>query len=444
LLSDQFGSVLDHQNISHPKIGAFEVSKAAGELSFDRPTAAYVHIPFCRRRCFYCDFPISVVGDKPPLSRQSGQSEAGFGTIAEYVDLLCQEIRTTPVMSRSLATVFLGGGTPSLLTVPQLEQILETIDRRFGIDASAEISMEIDPDTVDLDRLRGYRSAGINRISLGAQAFQTELLTACGRTHTPEDIYAAVEAIHQVGVTNFSLDLISGLPHLTVDRWQDSLRQAIDLHPTHLSVYDLTVEPGTAFDRWYTPGADPLPSDETTAQMYRIAQDILTQAGYQHYEISNYARSGYACQHNCVYWENRSYYGFGMAAASYTNGQRFTRPRKRREYYQWVQTLVEQNGAIDCPIVSQDERLLDTLMVGLRLAEGLSINGLIRQFGEAIVSQVLDCLKPYQRQGWVILKGDRSCPQRLRLTDPEGFLFSNVVLTSLFERFSPQDAEPSV
>jgi coproporphyrinogen III oxidase-like Fe-S oxidoreductase len=168
LLSDQFGSVLDHQNISHPKIGAFEVSKAAGELSFDRPTAAYVHIPFCRRRCFYCDFPISVVGDKPPLSRQSGQSEAGFGTIAEYVDLLCQEIRTTPVMSRSLATVFLGGGTPSLLTVPQLEQILETIDRRFGIDASAEISMEIDPDTVDLDRLRGYRSAGINRISLGA------------------------------------------------------------------------------------------------------------------------------------------------------------------------------------------------------------------------------------------------------------------------------------
>ncbi|WP_416668232.1 radical SAM family heme chaperone HemW [Egbenema bharatensis] len=416
-----------------------EANQPGDALSFDRPTAAYIHIPFCRRRCFYCDFPISVVGDKPPRSRQVGQSDTGFGTIAEYVDLLCQEIHTTPVLSRSLATVFLGGGTPSLLTVSQLEQILETVDQRFGIDASAELSMEIDPDTVDLDRLRGYRAAGINRLSLGVQAFQPELLIACGRTHTPADIYAAVEAIHRVGVTNFSLDLISGLPHLTLDHWQDSLSQAIDLNPTHLSVYDLTVEPGTAFDRWYTPGADPLPSDEATAQMYRIAQKTLTQAGYHHYEISNYARSGYACQHNCIYWENRSYYGFGMAAASYTNGQRFTRPRKRREYYQWIQTLVKQNGTIDCPIVSQNERLLDTLMLGLRLAAGLSVPGLIAQFGEAIVSQVLDCLQPYQRQGWVVLEGEQS--QRLHLTDPEGFLFSNVVLTSLFERFAAQDAE---
>ncbi|PSB65678.1 coproporphyrinogen III oxidase, partial [filamentous cyanobacterium CCP1] len=366
---------------------------------FDRPGAAYVHVPFCRRRCFYCDFPISVVGDNPPLTRQGPESAQGFGTIAEYVEILCQEINATPVLSRSLETVFFGGGTPSLLTVQQLDQILNTIDRRFSIAPTAEISMEIDPDTVELDRLKGYQAAGINRISLGVQAFQPELLTACGRTHTVADIYAAVEKLHQLDFANFSLDLISGLPHLTLDRWQDSLEQAIHLNPTHLSVYDLTIEPGTAFDRWYTPGTLPLPSDEATAQMYRIAQQTLTQADYEHYEISNYARSGYQCRHNRVYWENRSYYGFGMAAASYTNGQRFTRPRKRRDYYQWVQTLIEQHGAIDCVSVSLNDRLLDTLMLGLRLADGLSVGNLTEQFGEMVLSQIFACLQDYQQLG---------------------------------------------
>jgi putative oxygen-independent coproporphyrinogen III oxidase len=422
------------------------------DASFDRPTAAYVHIPFCRRRCFYCDFPISVVGDQPPLSRQS-EGNQGFGTIAEYINILCQEIYTTPVLNRSpdaspdasLETVFFGGGTPSLLTVGQLAQVLEAIDQRFGIAATAEISMEIDPDTVDLDRLKGYYSAGVNRVSLGAQAFQEELLAACGRTHTPEEIYIAVEKIHQVGLTNFSLDLISGLPHLTVEYWQDSLEQAIHLAPTHLSVYDLTIEPGTSFDRWYTPGTFPLPTDEATAQMYRIAQQTLTQAGYEHYEISNYARSGYRCRHNRVYWENRSYYGFGMAAASYTNGQRFTRPRKRREYYDWVQALQGKEGAIDCPVVTVSERLLDTLMLGLRLADGLAVQNLLKQVGETTLLQILDCLEPYQQQGLVRYldefgkswKGRSQFPHRIRLTDPEGFLFSNVVLTALFEQLSP-------
>lgn len=435
MLCDKFYSVFYNQEIENS--------------CFDRPAAAYVHIPFCRRRCFYCDFPISVVGDNPPLSRQGSESAQGFGTIAEYVEILCQEINATPVLSRSLETVFFGGGTPSLLTVQQLDQILNTIDRRFSIAPTAEISMEIDPDTVDLDRLKGYQAAGINRISLGAQAFQPELLTACGRTHTVADIYAAVEKLHQLDFANFSLDLISGLPHLTIDHWQDSLEQAIHLNPTHLSVYDLTIEPGTAFDRWYTPGTLPLPSDEATAQMYRIAQQTFTQAGYEHYEISNYARSGYQCRHNRVYWENRSYYGFGMAAASYTNGQRFTRPRKRRDYYQWVQTLIEQRGAIDCVPVSLNDRLLDTLMLGLRLADGLSVGNLTEQFGETVLSQIFACLQDYQQLGWVMyLDGsatkreflERSHPpHRIRLTDPEGFLFSNVVLTALFEQLSVTD-----
>lgn len=391
------------------------------------PTAAYIHIPFCRRRCYYCDFPISVVGDRPPV-------QDSFGTIAEYVEILCQEIeaaarwRSKP--DQPLSTVFFGGGTPSLLTVPQLDQILAQLDRQFGIAVGAELSMEIDPDTFDRQRLTGYKSAGINRVSLGVQAFQTELLVASGRTHTGPDVATAVDLIHQVGLTNFSLDLISGLPHQTETDWLASLKAAVALAPTHLSVYDLTVEPGTAFDRWYQAGVSPLPSEASTAQMYRTAQHVLTQAGYQHYEVSNYARPGYQCRHNRVYWQNLPYYGFGMGAASYVNQQRFTRPRKRRDYYLWVQAF-GATGQIDCAPTPPEEALLDTLMLGLRLAEGLDLQVLTAQFGEAAVQQIQTCLEPYRAKGWI-----EPGAARLRLSDPEGFLFSNVMLSELFKQLT--------
>jgi putative oxygen-independent coproporphyrinogen III oxidase len=384
------------------------------------PTAAYIHIPFCRRRCFYCDFPISVVGDRPP------QSES-FGTIAEYIEVLCQEIETAQA-DLPLTTIFFGGGTPSLLSVEQLAKIIETLDRHFTLAPDAEISMEIDPGTFDRTHLQGYRSAGINRVSLGVQSFYLDILQACGRTHTPDDIDAAVEIIHQVELRNFSLDLISGLPHLTLERWQESLDKAIALSPAHLSIYDLTVEPGTSFHRWYEPGAAPLPTDEMTAQMYRSAQKELTAAGYEHYEISNYGRSGFQCRHNRVYWENRPYYGFGMAAASYVGGQRFVRPRKRREYFEWVQS----GGMIDCAIASSEERLLDTLMLGLRLADGLDGETLRSEFGDSAVEKILKTLEPYEKMGWVATEDFPT--KRIKLTDPEGFLFSNVLLSTLFEK----------
>jgi oxygen-independent coproporphyrinogen-3 oxidase len=234
--------------------------------------------------------------------------------------------------------------------------------------------------------------------------------------------------LHQVNLTNFSLDLISGLPHQTLEMWSASLQRAIDLTPPHLSIYDLTVEPGTTFDRWYTPGCSPLPTDEMTAQFYRLTQQTLTQAGYRHYEISNYARLGYECRHNCVYWNNQSYYGFGMGAASYVNGQRFTRPRKRGDYFQWV----EAGQPLDCAIAASADVWLDTLMVGLRLAQGLSLAQLTNQFGAQQVKKLLHCLEPYQQKGWLQID---EAEQKLRLTDPEGFLFSNIVLATVFECF---------
>ncbi|GAP94476.1 radical SAM family heme chaperone HemW [Leptolyngbya sp. NIES-2104] len=385
-------------------------------MEFNIPSSAYVHIPFCRRRCFYCDFPISVVGDQ-----RNGNNS---GTIIQYVEKLCEEIEQTNRFGEPLRTVFFGGGTPSLLSVSQFQQILETLDRQFEILPSAEISMEIDPGTFDLSQIKGFKSAGANRISLGVQAFQSEILKACGRTHTVEEIYSSIDLLHQAGIENFSLDLISGLPHQTIEIWQQSLEKAIALSPTHLSIYDLTIEPQTPFGKQLKPGEKPLPSDELTADLYRIAQRTLTGAGYEHYEISNYAKSGYQCQHNRVYWENQSFYGFGMGATSYLNGDRVSRPRKLREYYDWIKEPHSTNE------VEPIEYLLDSLMTGLRLKEGISLEQLVERFGENAIAQILDCLKPYERASWVVIT-----PERIQLTDPEGFLFSNVILTKLFAKF---------
>jgi len=384
---------------------------------FGIASSAYVHIPFCRRRCFYCDFPVFVVGD-----RLRGETS---GTISQYVEILCQEIAITPTFGQPLKTIFFGGGTPSLLSTEQLERIVTELEKRFEIALEAEISMEIDPATFDLAHIAGYRSVGINRVSLGVQAFQEELLQAAGRSHSVKDIFTAVELIHQVEIPEFSLDLISGLPHQSLDQWQDSLTKAVAILPTHISIYDLTIEPGTAFGRYYKPGDSPLPTDETTVKMYQMAQQVLTSAGYEHYEISNYAQVGHQCQHNRVYWENRPYYGFGMGAASYVEGKRFTRPRKTKEYYQWVQA----GAVIDCEVTPPKEVLLETLMLGLRLAEGVSLVALAEAFGEEKVEEICRCLQLYIDKGWVEVAGGR-----LRLSDPQGFLFSNVVLAELFEK----------
>lgn len=411
------------------------------------PHSAYIHIPFCRRRCFYCDFPVSVMGD-----RARGENS---GTITEYVKILCQEITTTITpKEQPLETIFFGGGTPSLLSLGQLSQILTTLDGLFGISRDAEISLEIDPGTFSLDDLYGYQALGINRFSLGIQAFQDELLAKSGRSHTVKEIYDAVNLVHQAGIVNFSLDLISGLPHQTLQQYQVSLQNAIALNPTHLSCYDLIVEPKTVFARYYEPGSHPLPSDETTAQMYRLSQEILTKSGYVHYEISNYAKPGYQCRHNRVYWENRPYYAFGMGATSYVQGIRVTRPRKRLEYYNWVSTLLTPQNQLN--ILPQESNflksgsndiLLETLMLGLRLAEGLKIEVLREKFGHENLKKVWNSLQPYYQCGWVEIlnpQGQKSEQNKLklpsegylRLSDPEGFLFSNTVLAALFRDFT--------
>ena len=387
------------------------------------PIAAYIHIPFCRRRCYYCDFPVFVVGD-----RSTG---ANSGNIKLYVEQLGKEIATQVSYDRPLETIFFGGGTPSLLTVEQLGQILDWLSTKFGIAADAEISMEIDPGTFDLPQLQGYIQAGVNRVSIGVQAFQDNLLQLCGRSHTVDDIYHAVELLDRGGVANWSLDLMSGLPQQTVTDWEASLASAIALNPAHIACYDLVVEVQTPFAKQYQPGNTPLPSDEATAQMFRIAQQTLTAAGYLHYEISSYARNiNYQCRHNLTYWQNQTYYAFGMGAASYLEGYRFTRPRKTQEYYQWIADGCDWRGEI----TSVEDRFLETFMLGLRLARGVSLRSIESEFGIDLVNKLLKCLHRYQQQGWVEITPMENNDNWLRLSDPEGLLFSNVVLTEIFSQ----------
>lgn len=396
-------------------------------MSFPWVQAAYIHLPFCRRRCFYCDFPVVVVGNHANLRDLAG--------VQSYVEALCQEIQVTPSQGQSLKTIFFGGGTPSLLPIADLETILQQLDQKFGIDSNAEISLEIDPGTFTREQLSDYQRLGINRLSLGVQAFQDELLQSCGRFHCLADIYTAVNWLQAMGWQNWSLDLISGLPHQTLAQWEYSLETAIALGPHHISCYDLVLEPVTAFGKRFQPGETPLPSDENAAQMYRQASRLLQQAGYEHYEISNYAQKDHQCRHNRVYWENKSYYGFGMGAASYINGIRFTRPRTRQSYYYWLQAYQQQSGQLFDSPLDLTEQLLETLMLGLRLAEGIPLERL-KEFGNASLEKVLKTLASYDANGWV--QQPTECSPLIALTDPEGLLFSNTVLTALFKAFSEE------
>ena len=405
-------------------------------MDFLIPVSAYLHIPFCRRRCYYCDFPISVLGDKTNTNTS--------GSISEYVQFLCEEIKITPTYNRPLKTVFFGGGTPSLLPPRYLDKILATLDQQFGICADAEISMEIDPGTFSLEQLSDYKTLGVNRFSLGVQSFDDKLLEKSGRFHRYKDIEQSIDFIYRTNIINFSLDLISGLPYQTLEDWKSSLEKAIKIQPSHISCYDLVLEPVTAFGKQYKPGKFPLPDDDNTMLMYKMGQRILTEAGYEHYEISNYAQQGYQCLHNLVYWENKPYYGLGMGAASYSNNQRFTRPRTRKDYYQWIEKLKQSDYSLDCDYLDTIDIILEIFMLGLRLKKGVDWSKIYTSFGENFIELIYKILLPYYQQKLVYFQdiNDKFITEikdnnlhdinRVMLSDPDGFLLSNTILADLF------------
>lgn len=385
------------------------------------PRAAYLHLPFCHRRCFYCDFPVVPLGD-----RADGASGPGSGSIRAYLELLHREIATSPP-GPPLSTLYLGGGTPSLLTPEQVGGLLQALERRFGLVPGAEVTMEMDPASFDAVRLAGYLAAGINRVSLGGQSFDDAVLAALGRRHRVTDLLQACAWLRQArrrgDLRSWSLDLIQGLPGQSLAHWHGQLEQAIASAAPHLSIYDLIVEPGTVFERRLLRGTLDLPDEDLAADLLELTVRRLGAAGYGHYEVSNFALPGHASRHNRVYWSGAGWWGFGMGATSAPAGVRTARPRTREGYARWLAEGAPQElaGAAGMPA---DERLL----VGLRRREGVNLARLAQHHGIAAscLAELRQRLEPFERCGLLRVEGPR-----WRLSDPEGLALSNAVLREM-------------
>src|SRR5262249_17294203 len=285
------------------------VTRHSSLVTFDFPLALYVHIPFCVRKCFYCDF------NSGPAAEEAREA---------YVVTLCREIRQSPWSGYPARTVFFGGRTPSELTVPQLGRIHDQLQGTFHLDSAAEWTIETNPGTVTLDTLRGMRDISFNRISLGVQSFQDHHLKAIDRIHTADEARQAFRWAAEAGFSNRNLDLIFGLPHQSLSDWAGDLDETVRLRPEHVSLYGLIVEEKTEVGRRYASGRLPLPDEDSVAEMYEMTLDRLADAGYRQYEISNFALPRHECRHNLVYWRNEPYLGFGNSAASFLDGERWS------------------------------------------------------------------------------------------------------------------------
>lgn len=277
-----------------------------------QPLELYIHIPFCVKKCAYCDF----------LSGPAGEQER-----EDYVNLLAEEIRNCPdaVKDYEVVSIFFGGGTPSLLTGEQMERLMDVIRETFTLGQDAEITMEMNPGTVEEEKLRKYKEAGVNRLSIGLQSVNDEELRLLGRIHTYEEFLEAYHMARDCGFANLNVDLISAIPGQTVESWRHTLEKVIALHPEHISAYSLILEEGTPFYKKYVEEENEegskLPDEDAERQMYWDTETLMEKNGYHRYEISNYAKEGCACRHNLGYWERVPYLGFGIGAASLVPGK---------------------------------------------------------------------------------------------------------------------------
>ena len=367
----------------------------------------YVHIPFCARKCPYCDF----------------NTYAGLEDLhARYVDALVTEIRRVgEALGRPrVRTVFIGGGTPTVLPPDDLARILEAVRQAFRVDPEAEITCEANPGTVDRSRFRALREAGVNRLSLGAQSFDEAELRFLGRIHTAAEIPQAVEAARAAGFTNINLDLIYGLPGQEPRTWERNLHTALALEPTHVSCYALTVEEGTPLARWVRDGRVPPPDDDLQADLYARAQVILGEAGYQHYEISNWARPGARCAHNLIYWRNEPYLGLGPGAHACDLQRRWWVERAPRAYIQRVHA--GQTTVAGWEEISPAQAMAETMILGLRLLqEGVSRARFRARFGLDPVERYREAVERLSAWGLLEVRADA-----LRLT-PRAYAVANRV-----------------
>lgn len=342
------------------------------------PVSLYLHFPFCERKCRYCDF----------LSGPAGEE-----TREEYVDLLCREIElrageiTAPSESAAAVdSIFIGGGTPSLMTPVQAARVMDTIRSRYQVLSDAEISMEINPGTVDPLKLLGFKAAGIGRLSIGVQSFDDSELRLLGRIHTAAEARETFHAAREAGFDNINLDLMSALPGQNIETWSNTLKEAVSLGPEHISAYSLIIEEGTPLASLLDSGELPdLPSEEEDRRMYHFTKQFLASEGYRRYEISNYAKAGYECRHNCGYWTGHEYLGLGLGASSCLGGERFRNPDKMNDYRKAVNDTNEYDPVNamrrERQTLTREDRMEEFMFLGLRMTEGVSEKEFEKRFG---------------------------------------------------------------
>ncbi|MCH8066646.1 MAG: radical SAM family heme chaperone HemW [Chloroflexi bacterium] len=388
------------------------------------PFSLYLHIPFCTAKCGYCDF-----------NSYAGQEHL----IPSYSEALVQEARLwrKATTGRTVSTVFFGGGTPSLMPLEEFATIVDGLRSTFEIAPDAEFSIEANPGSLDEEYLRGLRELGVNRLSIGVQSFHDDELQSLDRIHSAGDAGEAYRAARAAGFTNVSLDLIFGLPDQPIERWQESLEEAVALEPDHLSLYALTVEEGTPLARSVARGRTPAPVADDQADQYEWTVRRLAGTSYEQYEISNWAKPGYRCRHNLTYWQCREYLGLGAGAHSYLDGVRFATAALPDRYLALVRESSElaTDGADDAPMrqvvtgetMTPELDISDTLILGLRLVEGVSLAAFEERFGVELMAAVGDRLREPIDAGLVGVED--GC---LRLTE-RGRLLGNEV----FERLLP-------
>lgn len=343
-----------------------EVQKMKRELEL------YIHIPFCMKKCAYCDFLSGPADEK---------------TVIEYVEALKKEIESYKKFAENyeVTTIFFGGGTPSLLSGAQMVELMHTIKDTFLLKKGLEITMEANPGTVTEENLVAYKKAGIHRISFGLQSVKNEELRMLGRIHTFEEFLESYEFARKAGFSNVNVDLISAIPGQTLTSWEETLRTVVDLQPEHISAYSLIVEDGTPFAQLYGEGGEKenlLPDEEEERRIYERTEEILKEAGYHRYEISNYAKDGYECRHNLGYWERKEYLGLGLGASSLINETRFHNTEDMENYLKNA-----ENGRMlreDEEVLEMKEQMEEFVFLGLRKMEGIREMDFEKKFEKSI------------------------------------------------------------
>jgi oxygen-independent coproporphyrinogen-3 oxidase len=345
------------------------------------PLELYVHIPFCVRKCQYCDF-LSGPSDEETKDR--------------YIEALLKEIRAAEhTEDYEIVSVFIGGGTPSALKAEAIASIMSTLQEQFFFCEDAEVTIEANPGTVDLEKLTIYRNVGINRLSLGLQSTDAEELKLLGRIHSYEEFLKSYEWAREAGFSNINIDLMFAIPGQTGEAWRQHLYQVAELNPEHISAYSLIIEEGTPFAEQNLD----LPDEDTEYQMYEDTAEILERYGYRQYEISNYAKQGYMCRHNAGYWQRREYLGFGLGASSLYGGMRFSNTHQMQEYLK--ESRNPDQIRQDVTVLSRNERIEEFMFLGLRMTEGISEKKFEENFDVRLMDVYGDILQKYEETGFM-------------------------------------------